>query len=151
MKLLIIGVGLIGGSLALARKARNRDVEIIGSGRRRASLEKALELGAIDRFEMDPAAAAAQADIILLSVPMSAMRPVLTGIRPGLSRGTIVTDAGSVKGSFVRDAQEILGDNRRVVPGHPIAGDENSGVEAAYPTLFEDRRVILTPPPALPS
>jgi prephenate dehydrogenase len=83
--------------------------------------------------------------VILLAVPMGAMASVLTAIAPTLGPDTIVTDAGSVKGSFVTDAHRILGSLARVVPGHPIAGTERSGVDAAFAELYRGRRVILTP------
>lgn len=147
MQLLIVGVGLIGGSFALGLKAARSNIDIIGAGRRVESLQKALQIGAIDRYETDLAKAAASADIIMLAVPMSAMRPVLETIRPVLKEGALITDAGSVKGSFIEDAKAVFGRLHHVVPGHPIAGAEHSGIEAAFPDLFVNRRVILTPTP----
>ncbi len=144
-QLLIIGVGLIGGSFGLALKAANANVEITGTDRRVDALQKAVQLGAIDRYETDFAKAAACADTVMLAVPMTAMRTVLQVIRPALKATAVITDAGSVKGSFVDDAREVFGCLDNIVPGHPIAGTENSGVESAFATLFENRRVILTP------
>jgi prephenate dehydrogenase len=141
----ICGVGLIGGSFGLALKAGGHAGEIVGIGRTRAALDEALSAGAVDRGETDAAAGVSGADIVLLAVPMGAMRSVLEAIAPGLGPETVVTDAGSVKGSVVDDARAVLGDLRRFVPGHPIAGTERSGVQAAFATLFRDRRVILTP------
>lgn len=143
-RLTIIGVGLIGGSFALALKAAGYPGEIVGCGRREEALRRAVDLGAIDRWSTDCAAAVAGADIVFLAVPMLAMRPLLEQLADVLPREAIVTDAGSSKGSFVRDAA-VLDNPRRVVPGHPIAGTERSGVEAAFATLFVDHRVILTP------
>ncbi|MDH3714111.1 MAG: prephenate dehydrogenase/arogenate dehydrogenase family protein [Gammaproteobacteria bacterium] len=143
-RLTIVGVGLIGGSFGLALKAAGFDGEIVGCGRREQPLERAVELGAIDHWSTDPAEAAADADTVLLAVPMLAMRKVLEQLAGTLPGDAIVTDAGSSKGSFVRDAR-MLDNPGRVVPGHPIAGTEHSGVEAAFATLFVDRRVILTP------
>jgi prephenate dehydrogenase len=144
-ELLIIGVGLIGGSLALGLKAADPGLKIVGAGRRVETLKKALEMGAIDRYDTDIAAAAATADMVMLAVPMTAMRPLLETIYPVLKKAAVVTDAGSVKGSFIKETKQIFGDLHNVVPGHPIAGNENSGIDAAFSTLFENRRVILTP------
>ena len=144
-RVVIAGVGLIGGSFGLALRAAGFDGELVGLGRDPARLDAALECGAIDRAETEAAAATADADVILLAVPMGAMASVLTAIAPTLGPETIVTDAGSVKGSFVTDAHRILGSLARVVPGHPIAGTERSGVDAAFAELYRGRRVILTP------
>ena len=141
----IAGVGLIGGSFGLALRAAGHDGEIVGYGRDRARLEAALECGAIDRAETDAARATAGAEVVLLAVPMGAMASVLAALAPDLPPKTIVTDAGSVKGSFVADARRVLGSLERVVPGHPIAGTERSGVDAAFAELYRGRRVILTP------
>ena len=141
----IAGVGLIGGSFGLALRAAGHAGELVGLGRDAARLEAALECGAIDRAETDAAAALAGADVVLLAVPMGAMAELLAALAPHLEPGAIVTDAGSVKGSFVRDAQRVLGSLARVVPGHPIAGTERSGVDAAFAELYQGRRVILTP------
>lgn len=144
-RVVIAGVGLIGGSFGLALRAAGFGGELVGLGRDPARLDAALECGAIDRAETETAAATAGADVILLAVPMGAMTSVLAAIAPALGAETIVTDAGSVKGSFVTDAQRILGSLARVVPGHPIAGTERSGVDAAFAELYRGRRVILTP------
>ena len=146
-ELLIIGVGLIGGSFALGLKEADAGLEIVGAGRRVETLKKALEMGAIDRYETDIAGAAATADMVMLAVPMTAMRPLLETIYPVLKKGAVVTDAGSVKGSFIEETKQVFGGLHNVVPGHPIAGNENSGIDAAFSTLFENRRVILTPTP----
>lgn len=144
-RIAIAGVGLIGGSFGLALKAAGHAGEIVGLGRDRARLDLAVERGAVDRGETDAAAAVADADVVLLAVPMGSMRPVLAALAPGLRDDTVVTDAGSVKGSFVADARAVLGSLERVVPGHPIAGTERRGIEAAFPELFRDHRVVLTP------
>ncbi|MEM7294647.1 MAG: prephenate dehydrogenase/arogenate dehydrogenase family protein [Pseudomonadota bacterium] len=145
MELLIVGVGLIGGSLALALKGTGFAGEIVGCGRRVETLERAVARGAIDRFETDLAAAVESADVVLLAVPMATMRPLLETIATHRKPSAIVTDAGSVKGSFVADARAAFDDLSCVVPGHPIAGTENSGIDAAFPELFQQRKVILTP------
>jgi prephenate dehydrogenase len=141
----ICGVGLIGGSLGLALRAAGYPGEIIGVDREPSRLAEAAELGAIGRGVTDAEGAAVEADIVVLAVPMGAMRTVLSALAPGLSAGTAVTDVGSVKGSVVADARAVLGDSGDFVPGHPVAGTQRSGVEAAVPELFADRRVILTP------
>ena len=146
-RIAIVGVGLIGGSFGLALKAAGHAGEIVGVGRDAARLQAAVDRGAIDRAETDAAGGVRDADVVLLAVPMGAMRSALEAIAPGLSRNAIVTDAGSVKGSFVDDARSVLGSLARVVPGHPIAGTERTGVGAAFAELFRDRRVILTPLP----
>lgn len=144
-RIAIVGVGLIGGSFGLALKAAGHAGEIVGIGRDAGRLQQAIDRGAIDRAETDAAAGVAAADVVLLAVPMGAMHAVLASIAPGLEADTVVTDAGSTKGSFVADARAVLGSLARVVPGHPVAGTERSGVEAAFAELYRDRRVILTP------
>lgn len=144
-RIAILGVGLIGGSFGLALKAGGFDGEIVGIGRDAGRLQVAVDRGAIDRGETDAAAGVRGADVVLLAVPMGAMHAALTAIAPGLEEDTVVTDAGSAKGAFVEDARAVLGSLERVVPGHPVAGTERTGVEAAFPELFRDRRVLLTP------
>ncbi|MGM0593259.1 MAG: prephenate dehydrogenase [Pseudomonadota bacterium] len=145
-RLTIIGVGLIGGSLARALKAAGACGEIVGWGRSPAPLQKALELGVIDRAESDIATAVKGADVVLIGVPVGAMEGVLAQLKPHLESQTVVTDVGSTKGSVVAAAQQVFGIlPPRFVPGHPIAGTEKSGVEAAFAELYRDRRVILTP------
>jgi prephenate dehydrogenase len=144
-RIAIVGVGLIGGSFGLALKAAGHAGEIVGVGRDPERLAEALELGVVDRVETDAVAGVATADVVLLAVPMGAMCAVLAAVAPGLQEDTVVTDAGSVKGSVVADAHAALGSLARFVPGHPIAGTEHSGVGAAFPELYRGRRVILTP------
>jgi prephenate dehydrogenase len=147
-RLAIIGVGLIGGSLARALREAGAVDEVVGCGRALPNLERAVDLGVIDRYEQDPAVAVAGADMVFIAVPLGAMRGVFTAIRDRLRPDAIITDGGSVKGSVVADAQAAFGRvPSRLVPGHPIAGTEHSGVEASFATLYRDRRVILTPLP----
>jgi prephenate dehydrogenase len=147
-RLAIIGVGLIGGSLARALRGARAVEEVVGCGRSLPNLERAVELGVIDRFSQDPAAAVAGADLVFVSVPLGAMRGIFTAIRDSLDANAILTDGGSVKGSVVADARAAFGRvPPRLVPGHPIAGTERSGVDASYPELYRNRRVILTPLP----
>jgi prephenate dehydrogenase len=145
-RLAIIGVGLIGGSLARALREAGVVGEVVGCGRALPNLERAVEIGVIDRFAQDPAAAVRGADLVFLAVPLGAMRGVFEAIRDRLSADAIVTDGGSVKGSVVADALAAWGQMPpRLVPGHPIAGTEQSGVEASFAALYRNRRVILTP------
>lgn len=147
-KLVIFGVGLIGGSLALALRQANACQTIVGCSRNAEHLQKAVDLGVIDSFSLDPAEAVRDADMVLLAVPMGAMRHLLQQIKPVLPADAILTDAGSTKGSIVAEVAQVFGaDFSRFVPGHPIAGREKSGVEAAIPDLYINRRVILTPLP----
>jgi prephenate dehydrogenase len=145
-RLTIIGVGLIGGSLARALKAAGACGEVVGYGRNPASLQKALALGVIDRAETDIAAAMQGADVVVLGVPVGTMVPVLQQLKPYLEPQTILTDVGSTKGSVVAAAEQVFGRlPPRFIPGHPIAGTEKSGVEASFAELYRNRRVILTP------
>jgi prephenate dehydrogenase len=145
-KLVIFGVGLIGGSLALALREANYCKEIVGCGRNAAQLQKAIDLGVIDSYSLDPQAAVQGADVVLLSVPMGAMQAILEQIKDALPANCILTDAGSTKGSVVDQVNAVMGlDYTQFVPGHPVAGREKSGVEAAVVDLYEGRRVILTP------
>ncbi len=145
-RLAIIGVGLIGGSLAQALREADAVGEVVGCGRGKANLEKALELGVIDRYTHDIGEAVEGADMIFVAVPLGAMRATFQAMRGHLSPHAIITDGGSAKASVVRDAGEAFGElPPDFVPGHPIAGTERSGVEAAFPTLYQNRRVILTP------
>lgn len=145
-RLCIIGVGLIGGSLARALKRAGACAEVVGCGRDEGALRRAVELGVIDRYQSDPALAVSGADVVVLAVPLGMMEPVLRRIAPALSAGAVITDVGSAKGSVVAAAQAVFGTvPARFVPGHPIAGTEKNGVEASFAELFQGRRVILTP------
>ena len=146
-KLCIVGVGLIGGSLARALRAAGQVREIVGYGRRPNALQRAVELGVIDHAEVTLAAAVQGADIVVLAVPVGAMADILAELGR-LSFDGVITDAGSTKGSVVAAARSALGARLpHFVPGHPIAGTEQSGVEASQANLFRGRRVILTPLP----
>jgi len=143
---LVIGVGLIGGSFAKGIRQRKLAQEVVGFGFHEQKLQKAVELGVLDRYEMHLPTAVAQADLILLAVPLGAMTSVLTSIQPHLSEHTIITDAGSSKKSVLQSAEQVFGKvPANFVAGHPIAGKESSGVEAADGDLYVKHRVILTP------
>lgn len=141
----IVGVGLIGGSLAAALKQRGLVSEVLGAGRSASSLACAHTLGLIDRI-VSFQQAAEQADIIVLAAPVGATGPVLQAMCPHLRDTTLVTDAGSTKVNVVQAAREALGHRvGQFVPGHPIAGAEKTGPEAADPQLYQDRVTVLTP------
>jgi prephenate dehydrogenase len=145
-RLCIIGVGLIGGSLALSLKKAGYCQSVIGAGRNVDNLKKAVELNVIDEYETDLTKAVAGADVIVLAVPLGAMTGVFEKIAPVIKESAIITDVGSAKCSVIEAAKNKLGDQvGQFVPGHPIAGTEQSGVEAAFDSLYQDRRVILTP------
>jgi len=145
-RLCIIGVGLIGGSLAKALKQADAVGEILGAGRREETLRKAKELGVIDRYETDLPLAVANADVVVVAVPLGAVFKVFAAIADHLPSGSVLTDVGSSKTSVVQDARRVFGRMPpNFVPGHPIAGNEQNGVEAAFPELFRNRRIILTP------
>jgi prephenate dehydrogenase len=145
-KLAVIGVGLIGGSVAMALREEGKVKEVVGCGRGEANLQKAQQLGVIDHYTHNIAQAVQGADMVLLAVPLGAMRATFEALKGALSDHAVVTDAGSVKSSVVRDAEAVFqGVPEFLVPGHPIAGTERSGVEAAFAELYRNRRVILTP------
>ncbi|WP_250465321.1 MULTISPECIES: prephenate dehydrogenase/arogenate dehydrogenase family protein [unclassified Caballeronia] len=151
-KLVIFGVGLIGGSLARALRERaGIEGRVVGVGRSLRSVERALELGVIDEaVALDDDAALARAlhgaDLVLIAAPVAQTEPLLARIAPLLEARTIVTDAGSTKSDVVAAARAALGVKlAQFVPGHPIAGRESSGVDAALPDLYVDRNVVLCP------
>ncbi|MCC7412262.1 MAG: prephenate dehydrogenase/arogenate dehydrogenase family protein [Gammaproteobacteria bacterium] len=142
----ILGVGLIGGSLARALRRAGACAEIVGCASTPAEVGEALELGVIDRGTTAVAAAVAGCDLVVLAVPVGAMRAVFAQLAPALGADTVVTDVGSVKGAVIADARAALAAHYRLfVPGHPVAGTERSGVQASFAALFDSQRVILTP------
>lgn len=142
--LAIVGTGLIGGSFSLALKQAGAIREVLGVGRNPASLKAALELGLIDRVV--DWAQAAQADCIVLALPVGDTTAVLGRLAPHLKAGAVVTDAGSTKANVIEAARAALGERcRDFVPGHPIAGSEQSGPAAARADLYQGKRVVLTP------
>jgi prephenate dehydrogenase len=145
-RLCVIGVGLIGGSLALALRRAGAVEEIVGAGRDESHLRKAVELGVIDRFKSDAGRAVRGADVVVVAVPLGAMRAVFAAIKDCFAEGAVLTDVGSAKHSVVEAARTVFGALPTwFVPGHPIAGTEHSGVEAAFAELYRGRKVILTP------
>jgi prephenate dehydrogenase len=147
-RLAVIGVGLIGGSLARALREAGQVGEVIGCGRGKENLERGVALGVIDRYTHGVAEAVDGADMVFVAVPLGAMRDAFAAMRDRLAPDAVVTDGGSAKASVAADARTALGDRiASFVPGHPIAGTERTGVEASFATLYRNRRVILTPLP----
>ncbi len=144
-KLAIIGVGLIGGSLAIALRNAGITSHIVGCGRNEDNLQRGVELGVIDAYSTSVEKAVANADMVFVAVPLGAMRKVFEQMKGHLADHATVTDGGSSKASVVADWLSVFGSEEQFVAGHPIAGTENSGVEAALPDLYRNRRIILTP------
>jgi prephenate dehydrogenase len=147
-KVVVIGVGLIGGSFALALKKARAVRRVVGVGRTRRNLNTALARRVIDEASLDAAEAVKDADLVLIATPVGQMPEVMAAIAPRLGTRSVVTDGGSTKQDVVRHARRFLGDHfERFVPAHPIAGTERSGAEAAFAGLYADRNVILVPQP----
>lgn len=145
-KLVVIGVGLIGGSFALALKEARCVRRIVGVGRSRKNLAVALKRGIIDEIETDAARAVVDADVVFLGTPVGQMGAVLASIAPHLPAKAVVTDGGSTKRDVIEAARRVLGPRfRRFVPAHPIAGTEQSGASAAFASLYRGRNLILVP------
>jgi prephenate dehydrogenase len=145
-KIVIFGVGLIGGSVALALKNQPQPPHITGVGRSSQSLQEALDLGLIDSAETDVANALKDADLVLIAAPVAQTPAILRTIKPHLSGQTVITDAGSTKSDVMAYAQAELGTQfNQFVGGHPIAGAEKSGPAAAMADLYIGKNVILTP------
>lgn len=145
-RVVVCGVGLIGGSFALALKKQGLAREVVGLGRSRASLEEALALGIIDSIAEGWADALAGADLVLLAMPVGSMTAAMEAMAPHLEPQTLVTDAGSTKRDIVEGIYTHLRAHLdRIVPAHPIAGAERSGASAATAELYQGRRVVLTP------
>jgi prephenate dehydrogenase len=144
-KITIIGPGLIGGSIGLACKEKGLAETVVGVGRSLPHLEKAVNLGAVDSFELGLASGVAEADLVILAIPVGAMPGILSNIAEHLKPGSVVTDAGSTKARITEAAERLMPPGVCFVGGHPIAGRENSGVEAASASLFVGAKSILTP------
>jgi len=142
----VIGVGLIGGSFALALKEKKLCGHVVGAGRSAANLKLALERGAIDSIAADPAAAVRDADLVLVAAPVAQFESIFRQIEEVLKPAALLIDAGSTKRDVVATARAALGAKiARFVPAHPIAGAEQSGAGAAHAGLFRGRRVVMTP------
>ncbi len=145
-KLVIIGVGLIGGSFALALRKAGLVKHIVGLGRSRENLQRALELGILDEIADDLPLALKNADLVFLAIPVGQTAKILAQIASHLESKTIITDVGSTKQDVIAAARSfLLGHLKNFVPGHPIAGTEQSGANAANANLFRDKNLILTP------
>ena len=142
MRVAIVGVGLIGGSLGLALKARRLVHSITGVGRSAETLEKAVRLGALDNFSTDLSSGVQNADLVVLATPISQILTDLAAL-PGLLTGAIATDVGSTKGEISQAGDRFL--PGAFVPGHPMAGGERSGIEAARADLFDGATWAITP------
>ena len=146
-KIVVFGVGLIGGSFALALRKADAVGEVVGFGRSASNLRQALDLGIIDRIGQE-VSEVADADLVLLATPVGQMAELMARIAPHIGIHTLVTDGGSTKSDVVRDAYAKLGDKvAQFVPAHPVAGAELSGAAAAGPDLYTGKKVILTPLP----
>lgn len=145
-RMAVIGVGLIGGSFALALREAGMVEEVVGCGRSVGNLERAMELGIIDSFTHDVEEAVADADLVFVAVPLGSMENVFKSMQSHLKDDALITDGGSAKGSVVEAARAAFGRlPSGFVPGHPIAGTEQSGADAAFSSLYSRRRIILTP------
>lgn len=146
-RLAIIGVGLIGGSLARILREKGAVGEIVGVGRGEENLRRAVELGVIDRYSLDAAAGVEGADLVFLSTPVCSIPSITAEIAPHLAAGCVVTDGGSVKEEIVSACESLIPTGVHFVGGHPIAGTEHSGVEASFSSLYAGKRCIVTPTP----
>lgn len=145
-RLTLIGIGLIGSSIARKVKADGLAAEIVISTRSQATLERATSLKLGDRYTMNAAEAVEGADCVILCSPVGTYGAIAETIGPRLAPDTIVTDVGSVKASVVEQVESRLPAHVHLIPGHPIAGTEYSGPDAGFPSLFENRWCVLTPP-----
>jgi prephenate dehydrogenase len=147
-KVVIVGVGLIGGSFALGLKGPRAAGHIVGLGRSPEALARARELGLIDEACASPEDAMRGADLVLIAAPVAQTGPILESLLPWLEPHTIVTDAGSTKSDVVAAARRVLGERiSQFVPGHPIAGRESNGPDAAIADLYRGKKTVLTPLP----
>jgi len=145
-RICIIGVGLIGGSFAAGLKQSNQVHTIVGYGRNEANLIKAQELMVIDEYSLDISEALKDVDLVLIATPVNSFKAILEMIKPYITDQVIVTDVGSTKASVINIAKQVFGHMpKNFIPAHPIAGKEQSGVEAAQADLFNNKRVIITP------
>jgi cyclohexadieny/prephenate dehydrogenase len=147
-RLCLVGIGLIGSSIArVARERGDIARQVVVSSRRAETLTRVRELGFADAVEEDPARAVRGADGVILCIPVGAYAGVMRTIAPALMPGAILSDVGSTKGSVIRDLLPLLPEGVHLVPAHPMAGTEHSGPDAGFATLFQGRYCILTPLP----
>jgi cyclohexadieny/prephenate dehydrogenase len=145
-RLALIGIGLIGGSIALAARRSGAAGHVAISSRTQATLKRAEELGLGDSYHADPVEAVRDADCVILSIPVGACGTVTAAIAQSLKAGAIISDVGSVKGAIVAQMRPHIPKGVHFVPAHPVAGTEYSGPDAAFAALFDNRWCILTPP-----
>ncbi|HTR17909.1 MAG TPA: prephenate/arogenate dehydrogenase family protein [Acetobacteraceae bacterium] len=147
-RLALIGIGLIGSSVARVAKERGGiAAEVVANARSQKTLDRVRELGIADRVEADPARAVEGADCVMLCAPVGAYAELAAAIAPHLAPGAILTDVGSTKVSVLRDVGPLVPEGVHFVPAHPLAGTEHSGPDAGFAALFEGRWTLLTPPP----
>jgi len=147
-RLALLGVGLIGGSVARIAKERGELAEeIVANARTQRTLDRVMELGIADRVELYPARAVSGADCVMLCAPVGAFADLAAAIAPHLAPGAILTDVGSTKQSVIRDVGPLVPAGVHFVPAHPLAGTEHSGPDSGFSTLFDNRWTLLTPPP----
>ena len=144
-KVCILGLGLIGGSIGLAIKRSNISNQITGYARSNSTLERAIELGLVDSVKNNLQDAVNNSDLVILATPLSTFRELVEEMSPFLKKGCIITDTGSAKLTVIEDLKDILPNGVEFVPGHPIAGTEESGPDAGFAELFDNRWCILTP------
>jgi len=144
-KVTILGVGLIGASFALALKKHGLCNEVVGYGRKEENLKRAKEKKVIDFFELDPAKACNESDLILFATPVGIFTDIAEKVRDSLKKNAIVTDVGSVKGKLVHDMEAIMPEGVFFIGGHPIAGSDRSGIEASAAEIFHGAKCIITP------
>ena len=144
-KVCIIGLGLIGGSIGLAMKRAKISNQIIGFARSNSTLKRAIELGLVDKVKDNLEDAVNDCDLIILATPLSTFKKLVEEMSPFLKKDCIITDTGSAKLSVIEDLRGILPNNVEFIPGHPIAGTEESGPDAGFAELFDNRWCILTP------
>ena len=147
-RLALLGIGLIGSSVARIAKERGGIAEeVVATARTQQTLDRVMELGIVDRVERYPAKAVLGADCVMLCAPVGAFGDLAAAIAPHLAPGAILTDVGSTKQSVIRDVGPMVPEGVHFVPAHPLAGTEHSGPDAGFAALFENRWTLLTPPP----
>ena len=142
----LIGLGLIGSSIARRVRRDGLATEVVGCARTEETRTRAMELGIVDRVSADPAEAATGADLVVLCSPVGSYGAIAEAIGPALEQGAILTDTGSVKGAVIRDVQPHVPAGVHFIPGHPVSGTEHSGPDSGFAELFDNRWCILTPP-----
>jgi prephenate dehydrogenase len=144
-KTVIIGVGLLGASVALGLREKGLSETVLGCGRNEGNLRAARERGIIDDYSLDAASVCAGAELVILATPVGAFRAIASAIPGSLRPDAIITDVGSVKGRLVSEMEDLIGGSARYVGGHPIAGGDRAGIEDARAGLFAEARCLLTP------